>query len=227
MHQALCLSLIQPPNCRADVLGNLGNPFLCDDPDSRCFAGPTEILNIRITDKRLLDQYAHLSLAGLHQKISPENRFVGHGSLWKRECPFAQPVIRTRAADGGNSESILDGFASRYTVVRYVRTENHETAFLDQFAVRIDDGFDRAFWQTLHLSIHDLHRTIDHPCLKSLSENEFEGKNQVLASFVRETVGQREIEEVAQLDRLSRAFVRHGFSCPPYRNELGTRDSRR
>ncbi len=61
-----------------------------------------------------------------------------------------------------------------------------------------------------------------HPLLESLLEHQLEGEHQVLPRLVRVAVGELEVEQVPELDRLGGALVGHSLPLNPSGCRIGT-----
>jgi hypothetical protein len=55
-----------------------------------------------------------------------------------------------------------------------VRTEDHEAALVDEFAVGVDHRLDRTLGQPLDLAVDHLHGTVDQALLDGLFEDQVE-----------------------------------------------------
>lgn len=190
-----------------DVLCGLGDLHFGHNTNAFAPGRVSEVGEIALTDQRLLDQDGHLGVAALGEQFRPEDRLVGHRPLRERERPLPQPVVAAADVDGRHPEPFFDRLFGGHGVLADVRPEHRQTALVDQFAVGVDDGLDRAFGQPLHFPVHDLHRTVDDPLPQPVGEYQFERLGQVVAHLLRIELRQQEVEEVADLDRLRGALV--------------------
>ncbi len=176
MHDRLGLRLVQGLHGRVDVLCGLCDLDFRDDPNAFAAACASQVLQVALADEALLGQHADLGEPALRDEVRQEDRLIGHRALGgEREGPLAQPVVGSGDADGGHLESLLDRLAHRHAVVGDVRTEkNDQTALVDEFAVGIDDRFDRTLGQALHLAVDHLHRSVQQALLDGLGEDEVE-----------------------------------------------------
>ena len=182
---------------------------LRDDPNTLAATRAPQVLQIALADEALFDQDADLGESALGDKIGEEDGLVGHRSLGEGERPLAQPVVGAGDADGGNLEALFDRLAHRHAVVGDVGTEHHQAALVDEFAVRVDHRLHRTLGQALDLAVDHLHRPIHQALLDGFGEDEVEGLGEGGEQVLRKARRQREVHQVADLDRLSGALVGH------------------
>ena len=160
---------------------------LRDDPNTLAATRTSQVLQVALADEALLDQHADLGESALGDQVGQEDRLVGHRPLRERERPLAQPVVGAGHADRGHLEAFLDGLAQRHAVVGDVRTEHHQAALVDEFAVGVDHRLDRTLGQALDLAVDHLHRPVHQALLDGLFEDEVEGLGEGGEQVLRET----------------------------------------
>ena len=197
------------------VLRGLRDPLLGDDADTEAAAGGAEAARVVLARHRLLDEDTDLGDAALGDELRPEDRLVGERAHRQRERPRAEPVLRAGDGQRGDLEPLLDLGLHRLGVVGDRRPEDGDAALVDEVGVGVDDPLDRALRQPLDLAEDHLDRTVDDALLEGVVEDQAERVEQVVAGFLRIEVGQHEVEQVAELDRLRLAHVRrHGAPLP-------------
>ena len=169
----------------------------------------SQVLQIALADQILLDQDADLGQAALGDQVGEEDRLVGHRALGEGERPLTQPVVGAGDADRRHLEALLDRLAHRHAVVGDVGAEHHQAALVDEFAVGVDHRLHRTLGQSLDLAVDHLHRPIHQALLDRLGEDEVEGLGEGGEQLLRESRRQREVHQVADLDRLGGALVGH------------------
>ena len=214
VHDRVRLGLVELAHRVGDVLRGLRDRRLGDDADAGGGTRPAEVRDVRLPDQRLLDEHADLGVRALRKQVRPEDRLVGHRTHRQRERPLAEPVVGAGDADRGDVEALLDRLARRDAVVGDRGPEDGETTLVDELAVRVDDRLDRSLREALDLAEHDLDGSIDRPVLEALLEHQLERLRQVRPRLLRVGLGQDEVEEVPELDRLGGALVGHGLSAP-------------
>ena len=179
----------------------------------------SQILEITLADQVLLDEDADLAQATLGDEVGQEDRLVGHRPLREGERPLPQPIVGPGDADGRHFEPFLDRLAGRDAVIGDVRSEHREAPLVDQLPEGVDHSFDRTLGQALDLAVNHLDRPIQQALLQRLIEHDVKALGEVGLHLVRKAGRQSEVHQIADLDRLSSAFVGHGTST-------GTRSSR-
>ncbi len=212
VHNRLGLCLVQRLHRGVDVLSRLRDGGLRDDPNTLAPACTSQVLQVALANEALLDQNTDLGEPSFRDEVRDEDRLVGHRSLREGERPLAQPVVGAGHADGRHLEPFLDGFAQRHAVIGDVGAEDHEAALVDQFAIRVDHRFDRTLGQTLHLAIDHLHGTVHQALLHRLLEYQIESLSEGGEKLLGEPRRELEVHQIADLDRLSSAFVGHRTS---------------
>ena len=172
-------------------------------------ARAAEDSDVRLADERLLDEDADLGVPALREEVRPEDRLVGHRAHRQRERPLAQPVLGAGDADRGNVEAFLDRFAvgTQLSVIAGPKTARQPSSTSSPYAsiTALTVPFGRPSTSRNTISTG---RSMT-PCFSPSSNTSSKRLRQVVPHLLREAVGQHEVEEVAELDRLCGALVGH------------------
>ena len=218
VHDRGGLGLVQSAHRLGDVLGRLRDRRLGHDSEALARARAPEVPEIALADQRLLDEHADLGMAVLGEQVRPEDRLVGHRAHRERERPFAQPLFAPGDTDRWHTEALFDRLACRHGVVRDVRSEDEDAAFVDELAEGVDHRLDASLRKALDLPVHDLNGPVDDLLLQPLVEHQLERQGEVVAQLLRIVGREPEIHQVTDLDRLSGADVRHLASWRGHHN---------